>query len=248
MERAFEKSELPQNDRSIPAYQHIKNTIRERIESGELRTGAKIESERQLARMFNVSLMTARHALQELEIEGAVMRQVGAGTFVAPPRIQFNKLLGFSELMSSRGLMVQSRTLSIQETVDNEEIAAKLRLPSGARLIRVERLRLGDGEPWALETVYLSHERFADIAGQGLERRSLFEILRQEYHFELAYADEEVDATPADARTAKHLRTEQGFPVLRIRQLLYASSGEPVVYDIGLYRADRHTLLIRRYR
>jgi len=37
--------------------------------------------------------MTARHALTELEREGAVVRRRGAGTFVAPPKIHFNKLM-----------------------------------------------------------------------------------------------------------------------------------------------------------
>src|SRR5512133_2795526 len=146
----------------IPAYLRIKKAITDRIDAGELKSGARIESERDLARLYDVSLMTARHALQELEGDGIVTRHVGVGTFVAPPKVHFNKLLGFTELMASRGLRTQSKVLSLQ-AVDNEEVAARLSLPSGARLLRFERLRQGDHEPFALETVYLSHATFGGI-------------------------------------------------------------------------------------
>lgn len=232
----------------VPAYQRIKNAIRHRIDAGELKPGDRIDSERDLASIHNVSLMTARHALQELEADGVVSRHVGVGTFVSPPRIEFNKLLGFSEMMGSRGLPVQSKVLSFQVIDNNEEVAARLRQPAGSKLIRMERLRSGAGDPFAVETGYFPYETFKNLQKFQPERRSLYDIFQREYHFVLAHADEEVDATSADARSAKLLHVPVGFPVLRMRQLLYATTGEPILYDIGLYRSDRHSLTIRRYR
>jgi GntR family transcriptional regulator len=82
---------LPQaRNNGIPAYQKIQNAIQRRIESGKLKPGDAVESERELARLHQVSLMTARHALSVLEQEGVVQRRRGAGTFVAPPKIHFN--------------------------------------------------------------------------------------------------------------------------------------------------------------
>ena len=81
-----------------------------------------------------------------------------------------------------------------------------------------------------------------------LERRSLFATIEREYNIELHYADEEVDATPASARIAELLSIHAGSPVLRIRQVLFSTAGRAVVYVIGFYRSDRHTLTIRRFR
>jgi len=67
-----------------PAYQRIQAVIREQIDSGQLKVGDPVSSERELARVHQVSLMTARHALAGLEQDGVVERRVGAGTFVAP--------------------------------------------------------------------------------------------------------------------------------------------------------------------
>src|SRR5215472_18981369 len=148
---------MPPNGRNgIPVYQRIQNTIRDRIEGGELKPGDAVDSERELARIHRVSLMTARHALAGLESEGMVVRRRGAGTFIAPPKIHFNKLMSYTEQMAGRGLAVSSKLLSLSVIDTEQEIAARLALPATSRLIKVERLRLGGDEPFAIETCYLS--------------------------------------------------------------------------------------------
>ncbi|HOJ88633.1 MAG TPA: GntR family transcriptional regulator [Pseudothermotoga sp.] len=66
-----------------PAYVLIMDYVRNRILSKELKPGDKVPSENELARMFNVSRLTARKALENLEYESMVTRIQGLGTFVA---------------------------------------------------------------------------------------------------------------------------------------------------------------------
>ena len=232
----------------MPAYQKIQATIMKRIDSGQLKPGDAVDSERELAKIHQVSLMTARHALTALEREGMVQRRRGAGTFVAPPKVHFNKLMSYTEQMSGRSLAVSSKLLSLGMIDTQQEIAARLALPSTSRLIKVERLRMGANEPFAIETCYLSAEDFVGLAKAPLDRVSLFSILEQDYGLEIAHADEEIDATTADPHTAKLLGIPSGAPVLRIRQVIYSTKGKTALYVLGLYRSDRHTLLIRRFR
>src|SRR6201987_3738124 len=140
----------------IPAYKRIQTAILKRIEARQLKAGDLVDSERKLAKIHNVSLMTARHALAVLEREGMVERRLGAGTFVAAPKIHFNKLMSFSEQMAGRGLAACSKVLSVSLIDDEQDVAARLALPGPSRLIKIERLRLGADEPFALETCYLS--------------------------------------------------------------------------------------------
>src|SRR5208283_4982208 len=156
----------------MPAYQKIQATIVKRIDSGQLKPGDAVDSERELAKIHQVSLMTARHALTALEREGLVHRRRGAGTFVAPPKIHFNKLA----------------------------------------------------------------------------RGSLFSTLESSYGIQIAYADEEMDATAAAPATANLLKVPRDAPLLRIRQVIYSTKGKATLYVLGLYRSDRHTLLVRRFR
>jgi len=230
------------------AYRRIQNVIRKRIELGKLRPGDVVESERELARIHKVSLMTARHALADLAREGVVERRHGAGTFVAPPKIHFNKLMSYTEQMASRGLSARSKIVRLSSSESDTEIAARLSLPSASPLAVVQRVRLAGEEPFALETCYLSADEFHGLAVPSLERGSLFATLERDYDVTLAYADEEIDATDADQRVSDLLSIPRGTPMLRIRQLIYSSKGTPTIYAVGLYRSGRHTLLIRRFR
>jgi GntR family transcriptional regulator len=239
---------MTQNRNGMPAYKRIQAVILKRIKAGELKQGDAVESERELAKIHEVSLMTARHALTDLEREGIVVRQRGAGTFVAPPKIHFNKLVGFTEVMAGRNLSACSKVLLFSVVDGDREIAARLGLPDNARLQKLERIRLGAGEPFALETCYLPAQEFAGLTQTLLSRGSLFSILADEYEIQLAYADEEVDATAADATTAHHLQVPRGYPLVRIRQVIYSTKGKATLYVLGLYRSDRYTLSIRRFR
>ncbi|MGA3106422.1 MAG: GntR family transcriptional regulator [Terriglobales bacterium] len=232
----------------MPAYRQIQATIIKRIENGSLKPGDAVDSERELAKIHQVSLMTARHALTALEREGLVHRRRGAGTFVAPPKIHFNKLTSFTEQMAGRSLAACSKVLSFGLVDNEQEVAAKLGLAAHARLLKIERLRLAADEPFAVETCYLPADEFGGLNRSLVARGSLFSILEGAYEIQIAYADEEMDATAAAPATANLLRVERNEPLLRIRQVIYSTKGKAVLYVLGLYRSDRHTLLVRRFR
>jgi GntR family transcriptional regulator len=238
---------LKQNN-GVPAYKRIQAEIRSDIDSGALRSGNLVPSERELARLHDVSLMTARHALASLEREGIVERRRGVGTFVAAPKIHFNKLMSYTEQMGSRGLTPASKVLMAKVVDDEEEAAARLSLAPRSRVLKLERLRHAAGEPFALETCYLPADPFANLQSGKLENDSLFSTLQRDYQVELSYSDEEVDATAADPRTAELLGLPKRAPVLRIRQVIFSTKGAVTLYVLGLYRSDRHNLVIRRYR
>ena len=231
-----------------PVYQRIQNTIRKRIEAAQLTPGDAVPSERELAKTHEVSLMTARHALAGLEREGIVERRRGAGTFVSMPKIHFNKLMSYTEHMSSRGLVPRSRVLLAKVIEHEQEVAARLGLPVSSHLVKIERLRLTGEEPFALETCYLPAPDFSGLVTAPLGRSSLFAALEHDYGVELAHADEEVDATAAHANIARLLAVPNDTPVLRIRQVIYSTKGKATIYGVGFYRSERHTLFIRRFR
>ncbi len=240
---------MPQKKRAKqPAYQKIQRIVQQRIKRQKLKPGDAVSSERELARIHRVSLMTARNALVGLERQGMVERRRGSGTFVAVPRVEYTKLVSTTELMASRGFSVRSRILCKKIIDDQPEIAARLGLPVHSPLVKLERLRQVQGQPLAIEIGYFSADRFAGVAKKPLQHGSLFTTLEDVYQTKLAYADEELDATAADARVAGLLDIEEGAPILRIRQLIYSTLGQPALYVLGLYRSDRHQVLNRRFR
>jgi GntR family transcriptional regulator len=236
------------NRNEEPAYKRIQNAIREGIESGRLKPGDAVDSERELARIHSVSLMTARHALADMAREGIVERRHGAGTFVAPPQVHFNKLLGYTEQMAGLGLSAHSSIVSSGIVKWEHEIAARLGLSPTSRLVWIERVRSAGDEPVALEVCYLSAEEFQVLLDAPLHNASLFATLERECGVAMAYSDEEVDAIQADQRIAELLNISRGTPLLRMRQLIFSTTGRATVYVVGFYRSGRHTLRIRRFR
>jgi GntR family transcriptional regulator len=232
----------------IPAYQRIQRTLRKTIDTGDLRPGDAVPSERELARIHAVSLMTARHALASLEHEGVVERRRGVGTFVSTPKIHFNKLMSYTEQMRGRSMTAGSKVLFARIVDNEEEATARLSLSPKSPVLKLERVRDAANEPFALETCYFSAKHYAGLLSEPLEKESLFGILERNYGVELGYADEEVDATAADPRTADLLGVPKREPLLRIRQVIYSTRGAVVTYVLGLYRSDRHNLVIRRFR
>ena len=169
-----------QNQKDEPAYKRIQRAIRQRIDSGDLKPGDVVDSERELARINRVSLMTARHALADLAQEGIVARRHGAGTFVAPPQILFNKLLSYTEQMGSLGLAAHSRVVSSTVVKHEPEIAARFGLSPTSPLVRIERVRVAGDEPVALEVCYVSDDECHALLVAPLDRTSLFATLERQ--------------------------------------------------------------------
>jgi GntR family transcriptional regulator len=156
--------------------------------------------------------------------------------------------MSYTEQMGGRSLVAGSKIL-FAKIIDNEqEATARLSLSPRSKVIKLERLRHAAGEPFALETCYLSAAQFSGLLSEPLQRESLFATLERNYNVELGYADEEVDATAADPRTAELLGVPRREPLLRIRQVIYSTKGVVLLYVLGLYRSDRHNLVIRRFR
>jgi GntR family transcriptional regulator len=156
--------------------------------------------------------------------------------------------MSYTEQMANRRLTAASKVL-FARVIDNEnEAAARLSLPPTSRVIKLERLRHSVGEPFALETCYLNAAEFSGLLDAAIGSESLFGILEHDCKVELGYADEEIDATTADPKIAELLAIPRREPVLRIRQVIYSTKGNPVMYVLGFYRADRHNLVIRRFR
>ena len=70
----------------VPRYQEIAEDLRVRIQRGDLARGARLDTQRQLATTFGVTLMTLRQALEVLEREKLIERRHGLGRSSRPRR------------------------------------------------------------------------------------------------------------------------------------------------------------------
>jgi GntR family transcriptional regulator len=227
-----------------PKYSRLKERLLHLI--GSLPAGAPIQTERELCARYGVSRTTVRQALQELVHEGHLYRVQGKGTFVALPKlVQTLQLHGHTEEMEAQGLRPGSRLLSAENVPAPPKVAAFFGLAADAQVHKIVRLRLVDGEPMAIQTVFLDAARFGDV-GRGLaESVSLYRLLHDRYDVQLAGGEETIESTVAGRDEAALLETKIGAPLLLLSRRSWEAGGRPVEHAESLYRGDRYRVVVR---
>ena len=231
---------------SSPAYQQIMDVLRQSIERGELPTGARVPSERVLARDHGVSRMTARHALDTLSRDGIVTRVHGSGSFVSSRKVEHSvsELIGFSDEMRRSHLNPTSRVLSVTQVAASASVAAKLQLRIGTPCHRVERLRFANQETMSHEVSWIRVDRAPDLAAHDLSG-SLYRMLASRYGIHLTSAAQRIEAVACDAMMAELLGVLAASPLLRLERITYDATSTPVELVIANYRGDKYVLLSR---
>lgn len=229
---------------SVPIFAQVKAAIDEAIGSGELQPHRRIPSERELSALFGVSRMTIRQALVEMIGEGSLYTRSGKGTYVAERKIAqpLQRLTSFTQDMAARGLRPSSRLLGADLLPAPIELAHALSIPAGSELVRIRRLRLADGKHLAIETSHLPHARCPGILEHDLEQHSLYEVLRDRYGLELAFAKQTIEAANPTREERELLEMPPGVPVLRIHRFTSNRDGVVCEFVQSAYRGDRYQL------
>lgn len=231
----------------VPKYYVLKRALLELTE--QLPAGSPVPPERTLAITFDTSRTTVRQALQELVIEGRLSRIQGKGTFVAHPKLAMAlEMTGFTESMRAQGLEPKSRVLDIGFVTADEELADRLDIKVGARVVRIERLRMANDEPMAIETTHLSAKRFPGLRKNFERSLSLYTALEEEYGVRLGEAVETIETAPCPPREAELLGTDVGLPLLVLSRHSKDEAGQPIEYVKSMYRGDRYKFVARLQR
>jgi GntR family transcriptional regulator len=207
----------------------------------ELGPDAAIPSERELMTTYGVSRATVRKAIDGLVADGLLHRIHGKGTFVARPRLEsVLHLASFSQDMRRRGLTPSTRSLGIERERPPADVVAALDLGRTGQAWRIERVRLADGQPIALEQGW-----YPEAALPGLDREdlggSLYELFALRYGHTIDAAEQTLWGETADPALARRLAAPVHTPLLVFRRVSSAA-GTPLEYVVSRYRGDRYQL------
>ncbi|WP_175672304.1 GntR family transcriptional regulator [Burkholderia ambifaria] len=232
---------------AAPLYVQIKDTLRARILDGTYAPHSRMPSEHELCAMFDVSRITVRQALGDMQKEGLLFKLHGKGTFVSKPKAFQNVtwLQGFAEAMSSMGYEIVNQLRSVRTVKADRHLATKLNVPEGAPLVEIYRVRLLNREPVSLEQTWVPEALGKRLAGADLATRDIFLILENDCGVPLGHADVSIDAILADDEIVDALRVEESSPVLRIERLTHDASGTPIDYEHLYFRGDAFQYRLR---
>ena len=110
-------------NKNQPLYIQLKNTIKEAIVSGNLKSGDKIPSEVMLQKTYNVSRVTVRKAVEELVQENYLIKLQGKGTYVSQV-LEFEErksISSFTELCKMQGKATIAKVLRAELVRGTEE-------------------------------------------------------------------------------------------------------------------------------
>lgn len=224
----------------VPLYRRIHDDLQRKIEAGEYKPGDRLPSELELTRQYGVSRITSRQALDLLCSEGLLIRRQGMGSFVTRKVSQpLVRLTDFVEDMAQAGLRATSEVLRFEQEVPSPTVASSLAVPPDVPVYRLDRLRLANGSPIALDWTWLPAQFGKLLADEDLAGRTIYRILEQDYGTPVISGEYTIDACLATEEQAELLAVPAGSPLLLFGRTSYTTGGKPVYHQKRFYRADR---------
>jgi GntR family transcriptional regulator len=223
-----------------PLFEAISAALRREIEAGRFAKIDVLPGERELSEMLEVSRTTLRRAIAELVDEGVLFHRHGAGTFVRrnPPRVEqpLSRLTSFTEDMRLRGLVDSSRVIDRGTFLPTPEEAMMLGIGPSETIYRLERLRLADGAPMAIERAAVPL-RFLD--GARPVEESLYAALETS-GYRPVRALQRLRAVVIGPAEAALLEMAAGSAALDIQRIAYVADGRRVEFTRSYYRSDTY--------
>jgi GntR family transcriptional regulator len=228
----------------IPLYHQLANWIESRIADGTFQVGETISSEMQLAEDFQLNRNTVRHALASLSQKGLLERRRGIGTFVKrkallTPVHRLGRITSFIDDFDINGVELNDHELSKDVVKASNEIASKLQLDTGARVIYIERLRIAERTPFVLERQYYAYEAFKELLQEKI-RGSMYKILMQHFNVDLHHSVQTLRAMMPPEEITHRLNIGKTIPCMFMESITYDSQDCPVELLYSFYRGDRY--------
>jgi GntR family transcriptional regulator len=225
----------------IPLHEQISSWLREEIGSGQLPPDAQLPSEHELCRQFGVSRVTVRRALQTLDADGLIYRRPGLGSFVCDQRMAQGlvRLTDFAQDLARAGLEASSRVLHHGVEPCPAPVAERLGLAAGVVVVRLDRLRLGNGEAMAMDRTWMPPYYAQLLEGHDLTHDTLYQLLEREHGIQALSGRYRITAAAADGATAAALGVGEGEALLVVERTTRTTGQKPVYFQRRYYRSDR---------
>ena len=225
-----------------PRYYRVLMAIENWIRDGVYVPAERIPTEAQLCRSFEVSRITVRRALDELQRRGWLTRQQGRGTFVAPDLRPHPVPVNWSDVMHSVADFSQAtaaRDTRVATVSPDAATRAALRITGPGRVQRITHVRLLRGEPLGFITNWVPEDVAGRISSTDLLRAPTLTLLEKS-GTRIGDSQQSIGATIATARLARMLDVPVGAPLVRLERVVYDDTGRGVDRVLALYRADRY--------
>ena len=224
-----------------PAYVQLTQIIHDLILSGDLPSGERIPSERELCAAFSLSRMTVRKAICDLAARGFLRSERGRGTFVVNPTTDGGLFFipDFHEMMRERGAGADVELLGVRLVKTGRVPAGKLEVRKGSRALYLERVLKDGAEPVIFDRKYVRYDHAQPLLEAELGHGSTEELFNGNPGMAPVRAELELSATVLRRREAQLLEGRAGDPAFCMEQHIFAANELKVAWGWLIYRGDR---------
>ncbi|MBE0700381.1 MAG: GntR family transcriptional regulator [Acholeplasmataceae bacterium] len=231
----------------LPFYLQVRNTLRQKIESGEWNEGELIPSEKELAGEFGVSRVTIRSAISSLVQEQYLVRKAGFGTTVYRNKSSlsnFTMVRSFTNEMKEMGLPSKTMEAELREIEADKTFASIFNIEEGTKLYNLRRLR-GTVIPILYSDTYLIP--VVEIPNDPeILKGSLYEFLAsKEVYFN--HFEEYVSAVHAPKAIRNVLQIYDDAPQLKRKRYSYDDTNRLIEYTETFYNAAHYEYRTRLF-
>lgn len=222
-------------------YSQLCHLLRTRIESGELKPGQRLESERHLAAHYGISRMTVHQAMQSLTREGYIYAVQGRGLFVKGPKSA--QAVHFTDLLYEAGPRTPLFTIRVLQAavMDAEpDIATRLQIPEGDKVNFLKRLRVIQSLPLGVEVAYFPYKRFPNLFSNDPAQIPLYRTLATYLDIPLIHVAETINSACSTPEQQTLLELSDQMVLAVVERFTYDSDNQVVEYMTGTYRADSY--------
>ena len=218
-------------------YQEIASDLRARAVAAP--AGSVLPSESELSVEFGASRVTIRRALDLVREQGLIAARQGFGWYVAsePVRQHLAQLGTIEAQLAASGITSERRVIEFGFVAPPEHVQQILGTDS---VLRVKRINLADGEPFAVVTVWCPKSLGGRLSREQVERQPFYELL----DVTLRGATQTIGADGAGPDDARLLQVPVGAPVLKCQRVTTSDAGTPVLVSEHLFPAHRTEFVV----
>ena len=226
----------------LPLWAQVLGDLSDRLAAGEF--DERFPTDQELVDAYGVSRQTVREAVRRLAEEGLLRRERGRGTRVRGVAFEHTAgtLEGLFHQVEAQGV-TQTSVVRIREETTDAAIARRLGLPVRARLVHIERLRLADDDPLALDRSWLPARVARRLLEAPLTHAGLYDELARLCDVRIDGGVERIRPVVPTRPERRALAISSDVAAFAIERLV-SSRGTPVEWRQSLVRGDRYSFVV----
>ncbi|MCX5494010.1 GntR family transcriptional regulator [Kaistia dalseonensis] len=226
----------------VPVFMQVEQDLRRQILNGALKSGGRLPRETELAKLYGISRMTVRRALEGLADARLVRRAHGVGTIVTPPPLpvtcDLGLMISFAEQLRRQGHEAATTVDMQARVVPPAQIRQALAIDDTEQTVVIRRVIAIDHRPIVMNTSWLPAALFPGLDREELSGGSLWSTLLARYDVRTVRADNMVELVNASADEARLLHVEEDAPLLRLTGTVFGENDRRLEYSTALWAGN----------